>query len=369
MTTTAARRDLAPPVSPASPSLATLLAGSLTRWRQMALVAVGTVLTALGLTIVLPPSYRASSSFVTADVGVQLPRGLSDLADQPGLSGIASQLGLGQSSDPSQSPAFYVQLLQSRELLTRVTLSRFQNPRATNPADSANLVQIFRLTSYDSARAVEIAVKRLQRTMRIQADPKTNLVVLRVDARWGALAADIANRAMDLVSAFNKEQRISRSQARRAFLQDRVTAAQAELRAAEDSQRLFYERNRQWENSPALLVEERRQRRQVETVNTLYLSLRREYETARIDEINNTPVTTVVDRAVAPQRREWPRRGLITATAALLGIMLGALWGASAELLARWGQQNAGEARTLREAAARAGTEIRTALRLRSRGD
>jgi len=174
---------------------------------------------------------------------------------------------------------------------------------------------------------------------------------------------------MDLVSAFNKEQRISRSQARRAFLQDRVTAAQAELRAAEDSQRLFYERNRQWENSPALLVEERRQRRQVETVNTLYLSLRREYETARIDEINNTPVTTVVDRAVAPQRREWPRRGLITATAALLGIMLGALWGASAELLARWGQQNAGEARTLREAAARAGTEIRTALRLRSRGD
>jgi uncharacterized protein involved in exopolysaccharide biosynthesis len=356
-------------MSPAPLSLAALVSGSLSRWRQVAAVAAGTVVAALGLTFVLPPSYRATSSFVTADVGVQLPRGLSDLADQSGLSGIASQMGLGQSSDPSQSPAFYVQLLQSRELLTRVTLSRFRDPRAANPADSANLVQIFRLTSYDSARAVEIAVKRLQRTMRAQADPKTNLVVLRVDARWAPLAADIANRAVELVSEFNKEQRLSRSQARRTFLQDRVTAAQAELRAAEDSQRLFYERNRQWENSPALLVEERRQRRQVETVNTLYLSLRREYETARIDEINNTPVTTVVDRAVAPRRREWPRRGLITATAALLGVMLGAFWGAAAELLARWGQQNAGEARALRDAAARAGTEIRTALRLRSPAD
>ena len=348
-------------------SFASLVAGGLTRWRGIVAVAASTIVAAVALTFVLPPSYRATSSFVTTDVSIDLPRGLSDLADQPGLTGIASQLGIGSSRDPSQSPGFYVQLLQSRELLTRLTLSKFPDPRTTDPADSADLVGIFNITSRDPQRALEIAVKRLQRKIRIVPDIKTNLVVMQVDARWPTVAADIANRAMDLVSAFNSEQRLSRSQARRTFLQDRVAAALAELRAAEDSQRLFYERNRQWENSPALIVAERRVRRQVETASTLYLGLRREFETARIDEINNTPVITVVDQAVPPQRREWPRRGLITVTAAVLGVLLGILWAAAGELLARWRERNPGEARALREASARMGTEVRRALRLRSR--
>lgn len=356
-------------MAPGPISFAALVAGGLTRWRQVLAVAAGTIVAAVVLTFVLAPSYRATASFVTTDVSIELPRGLSDLADQPGLTGIASQLGLGGSRDPSQSPGFYVQLLQSRELLTRLTLSRYANPRTPDPADSANLVELFAITSRDPQRAVEIAVKRLQRKMRVVPDARTNLVVMRVDAPWPALAADIANRAMELASAFNREQRLSRSQARRTFLQDRVTAALAELRATEDSQRLFYERNRQWENSPTLIVEERRVRRQVETASTLYLGLRREFETARIDEINNTPVITVVDRAVPPRRREWPRRGLITATAAVLGVALGVLWGAAGELLARWSHRNPGEAQALREAAARVGTEFRGALRSRSRTD
>src|SRR5260370_15695446 len=161
--------------------------------------------------------------------------------------------------------------------------------------------------------------------MFIVADPKTNLVVIRVDARTADLAAAIGNRAVGLVSAFNKEQRLSRAQARRVFLQDRVAATQAELRAAEDSQRVFYERNRQWQTSPALSIEERQLRRQVETASELYLAMRREFETARLDEINNTPIISIVDRAVAPRKPEWPQRTLIAVTAGVLGRVPGGL--------------------------------------------
>lgn len=350
-----------------APSLAELTAGTLIRWRQAVAVATGVVVVAVVLTFVLPPSYRATASFVTTDVSIELPRGLGDMVEQAGLSGITSQLGLGGSRDPSQSPGFYVQLLQSRELLTRLALSRFPDPSTAADADSADLIHLFGIKTRDAQRALEIAVKRLQRKIRVQADARTNLVTLRVDARWSTLAADIANRATELAGAFNKEQRLSRSRARRTFLQDRVAASLAELRAAEDSQRLFYERNRQWEQSPALLVAERRTRRQVETVNTLYLALRREFEAAQIDEVNNTPVITVVDRAVPPRRHEWPRRGLIGATAALLGAMLGVLWAALRELFARWGERNPAEARVLREAAARTRAEVSGALRVRSR--
>src|SRR6266545_1159022 len=143
-------------------TFAALLAGTLSRWRQAVAVAGGVVALALGLTLVLPPSYRGESSFVTTDASIELPRGLAELATDPGLSGIASQLGVGPSRDPSHSPAFYAELLRSRELLTRLALSRFPDPRTPEPADSANLVQQLGIRTPDSLRAIEIAVRRLR---------------------------------------------------------------------------------------------------------------------------------------------------------------------------------------------------------------
>jgi len=350
------------------PTFAALLAGTLSRWRQAGAVGAGTVVFAVVMVLILPRSYRATASFATTDANVELPRGLSSLVDQAGLSNIASQLGVGGSRDPSQSPAFYVQLLQSRELLTRLVSSKFADPRPENAADSATLIQLFRIRTKDTLRAVEIAVKRLKKQMLVVADPKTNLVFVRVDARSPALAAEIGNRAVGFVSAFNKEQRLSRAQARRLFLQDRVDAALAELRAAEDSQRVFYDRNRQWENSPGLVIEERRTRRHVETASDLYLGMRREFEAARLDEINNTPVITIVDRAVAPRRPEWPKPVLIAVTAAILGAALGALWAAAGELLAHWARRNPLEAGLLRTTATRVAGEVRGVLPVGRRG-
>jgi len=346
-------------MDPGPLSFTALVAGTLTRWRSVLGVAAVTVALAVVLSLVLPPSYRATASFVTTDPAVDMPSRMADLALEPGLSGLAQQFGLSSSRDPSQSPAFYTQLLLSRELLTRLAVSRFPDPRAAAGGDSAPLVQLLGVRSRDTSSAVELAVRRLRRRMFVTFDPKTNLVTLRLDTRWPALSAAVANEAVALVSAFNREQRLSRARARREFLEGRVASALAELRAVEDSQRLFYERNRLWESSPALLVDERRLRRGVETVGSLYLSLRQQQEAARLDEVNTTPVITVVDRAVPPRRRQWPRRTLIVSAAALLGGMLGLLAGGAREVAAHWARRNPDEAGLLRGVLRRVGAEVR----------
>jgi len=146
-----------------------------------------------------------------------------------------------------------------------------------------------------------------------------------------------------------------------------VSAALAELHAAEDSQELFYARNRSWENSPTLVVEERRIRRQVETANSLYLSLRQQYESARIDEVNTTPVITIVDRAVPPRLRRWPRRVPVALGAGLVGLLLGLLAGAAREVGHHWAQRNPGDASLLRGALRRVRTEVRDVTLRRQR--
>jgi uncharacterized protein involved in exopolysaccharide biosynthesis len=309
---------------------------------------------ALAAAFLARPIYRSRASFVTAGTAIRLPSSLA---------GFASQLGISPGgSDPSVSPSFYVELLRSRELLTRLVESRFPDPTGASAGDSATLVQLFGIHAKDPQRALEIAIKKVAAKMRVEADARTNLVFVSAEARWPSLSAAIANRAVELVSAFNVEQRQSRARARRVFVESRVGEALIELRAAENSLRAFYEQNRQWQGSPALIVEEGRLRRQVEVANEIYLTLRREFESARIDEVNDTPVITVVDAAVPPRLRSWPRRTLMMAVAMFVGIGFGLFFAGILELGNHWRVTNPAQARILQESWALVRREMRGTL-------
>ena len=75
-------------------------------------------------------------------------------------------MGLGSvGGEPTESPAFYGELMESRELLTRLLLTRFKDPRTSNPSDSARLVDIMKLQSTDPKRRIELGLKVLQKSM------------------------------------------------------------------------------------------------------------------------------------------------------------------------------------------------------------
>ena len=90
--------------------------------------------------------------------------------------------------------------------------------------------------------------------------------------------------------------------------------------------RTFLERNRSYESSPQLVFAYQGLQRRLNTAQELYLTLLREFETARIEEVNDTPVLTVIDAAVPPRRKSHPRRllivGVSTAVAAAAAVFL-----------------------------------------------
>src|SRR2546422_4744196 len=65
------RQHLASPMDSGQLSFAALLAGALSRWRLAVTVATGTIVLAVGLTFIVPPSYRATATFVTTDASVE----------------------------------------------------------------------------------------------------------------------------------------------------------------------------------------------------------------------------------------------------------------------------------------------------------
>lgn len=66
-----------------------------------------------------------------------------------------------------------------------------------------------------------------------------------------------------------------------------------------------------------------RKLRDVKYYETIFELLARQFEIAKLDEAKEGSVIQVVDEAAAPDRRSFPKRGLIVAGATILGFMIG----------------------------------------------
>ena len=318
-------------------TFSTWFAGVIARWRMIAWIGLFSMLLAIAATFIIPPVYRAKASFVA---NASSPNKLQSAAAGSPISGILSQMGGSLNGDPSESPNFYLQLLVSRELLTRLLESKFPDPRTSAAGDSARLIDILKIRAKEPRRRMELGVKQMIKDIQGGMDPKTNLVWFSVDAPYSELSSQIANRLIALVSSFNRETRVTRAKSKREFIERRLDSARTQLNVSEERLRFFYEQNRGLLIAPGLKFEEARLKREQEVNSDLFLSLQGQLETARIDEINDAALITVIDTAVAPRRAEWPHYGAVTITGFALGITAGLLIAGCLAVFAFWRERH-----------------------------
>jgi tyrosine-protein kinase Etk/Wzc len=77
---------------------------------------------------------------------------------------------------------------------------------------------------------------------------------------------------------------------------------------------------------PALALEYVRKLREVKYREMLFELIAKQYEAARLDESREAPLLQVVDRAVIPDKKSGPPRGLLLIASCLLGALAGAGW-------------------------------------------
>jgi len=120
-------------------------------------------------------------------------------------------------------------------------------------------------------------------------------------------------------------------------LQQEIAAFQQQLNAMENNQRRLEPGDIQVPTGqvPEAGLEYARKLREV-TYHTALLSLlSKEYEGARIDEAKSAPLIQVVDRAIPPDVKSGPPRGLLTLTFGFLGFIVACLWEFVRHTLAR----------------------------------
>jgi uncharacterized protein involved in exopolysaccharide biosynthesis len=287
------------------------------RWKVVAGTAFTAAVLAAVFLLLQKPMYTAKTTFTP-----ETPSGSSAAGSLAALAGVASQLGLGLGMGSSVSPEFFVKLAGSSELLRSTLLSRFPDPesRAGTPRP---LIDILQVRGKSTEERFQRGVILLRHRIRVTSDKPTSIVMLEVDMRDPQLAASVANHVVQELNQFNLERRQSQSREQRRFTGERLAEAEKDLREAERAELAFLQRNRDYTSSPLLNYEATRLARDVQVKQELFLTLSKAHTEARIAEVRDTPVLTVVDSAVAPFRRARPQRTLGVIIAAVLGTLLG----------------------------------------------
>jgi uncharacterized protein involved in exopolysaccharide biosynthesis len=170
-------------------------------------------------------------------------------------------------------------------------------------------------------RAHHILAKRISSKVE-----DSGLVRIVVRMERPSLAADIANAVAAEVMSYLREEHTRSATQNREYVDARLADISKRLAIAEDSLMQFREENRRIEESPELQTEEGRLLRDVEVNQQLYIALREQSELARIEEIRDAPPVCVLDAAVPPWRKAYPRR--------MTFVIIGAVGGGLVSLLA-----------------------------------
>jgi len=288
------------------------------RWRLIAATAIGCALATLLFLLLQRPTYTAVTTFTPENSS-----GSGFMSSLVGLAGLAGQLGLGSTSSGSVSPDFFVKLAHSDEVLRSTLLQEFSDPDSA--AVKRPLLQLLEVKGSSAEERLQRGVRVLRKRTDATSDKTTGIVSLEVKLHSPQLAADVAKHMVQLLNRFNLESRQSQSREQRRFSGERLAVAEKELRSAEQAQLAFLQRNRQYLDSPLLAFEYNRLNREVMLRQEVYQTLTKAHEEARIAEVRDTPVLTVIDSAVAPVRPSGPRRILGTLVALVVGSALGVL--------------------------------------------
>ena len=280
--------------------------------------------------------------------------------------------------------------LSFTQLLRGGALSSGRLPRTTSPEDIFSAILTSRAVGraavrrFDLARVYRVrkeseAIDLLEKHLTV-GTTRLGVVAVSVEDRSPARAADLANFLVDELDTFNKDVRMTAGKSARLFVERRLLETQEALRQAEDRLKAYQIRHgvpvsgpeeggasagaeafaqrialqvkletllrTESESSedvrraraqldalggelkrlPEAGTEMARLLREVKIQDQVYILLTAQDEEAKVREHKDTPTVQVLDRAETPEKKSRPRRSLIVATAAILGLVESCLW-------------------------------------------
>ena len=260
------------------------------------------------------PTYTSTAKIMSSSGGT----GVSQAA------GFAAQFGINIPTGQSETKWVYPEIIKSRSL-ARVLLKRKFDTQEFGLQKS--LLKI--LTSGDGKPEVKvdkfevIAVDALLSMIDVSEDITTGIFTLKVHANEPKLAAQVNQALIEELDAHQRKYNQTKTIDTKIFIEERIVNTENELMSAEEDLKIFLDRNRRIENSPALQLEQQRLSREVTVLTGVFTTLKQQLEKTKIEEVKESNYVVILDPPEVPHIISKPNKRRMVILAGILGIALG----------------------------------------------
>lgn len=294
---------------------------------EISLVSIGNILlrhrwllimsVLMGYIIFAFATYTPNRTYTATTTFAPRARGAQSLT-----SSVLSQLGI-QASGGGSGGAYYMEVIRSPRILGPVAEAQYSFQTDTGMV-RGRLIDIYGLGKWPprNARAQMINVLVSEMKTTSQAG---GIMRVSITTPWAALSAQVAQRILDELNTFNLAARQEQASSERQFVESRAAEAKIALSNAENALQTFINENQYFQPISPLALEWDRLKREVSLRQELYTQLEKALDNARIEEVRDNPVLSVIEPAeppLGPDGAQWPRKAIL---GALIGLFVGIL--------------------------------------------
>ena len=242
--------------------------------------------------------------------------------------GLAAQFGIALPSRETETKWAYPEIIKSR------TLARSMLKRKFDTSQFGKQKSLFEILingnsnlEFDRGPRESLAVDIFLQMINVSENIKTGILTLNVNALDPMLAAQVNQALIEELDTHQQNYNKAMTIDTKHFIEGRIGDTEKELMSAEENLKIFMDRNRRIENSPALQLEQQRLTREVTVLTGVFTTLKQQLETTKIEELKESEYVVVIDPPEVPISRSSPNRKALVILAGFTGILMGVFIG------------------------------------------
>ncbi len=164
----------------------------------------------------------------------------------------------------------------------------------------------------------------LEQLVSLEADPKEGILTLSTAMPEPKAAAQLGQRAQQLLQQYITDFKIKKAKANLDFIQQRVNETFQKFDLAQQKLATFRDHNKNV-SLATVKTEEERLTSQYNLIYGVYAELSKQLENAKIQVKQETPIFTIIEPVSVPTKKSKPNRPLIIFTWLFIGALIGSV--------------------------------------------
>lgn len=230
------------------------------------------------------------------------------------MAGMATQLGLSLPMNMGNEipwDEMFPEIVKSENLKENILTQQFNSDKYGIDQSLNTIIENeYKLSDEPNHIRNKMSLDKLNELINVSKSRLSPIVTINVDFFEPQLAGDILSAVIQESGKALIKLKSKQISEKRKFIEERISEVFESLKMSEVALKDFQESNRKPDRSPALKLEESRLEREVTLHNSLYVTLKSQFENVKIEEVEESAMIQVVDGPIVPFRLTKPKRFL-----------------------------------------------------------